>query len=128
MTSPAKRLLALPTAAALLIVAIVHLIDGPGSLEDTFYLGALELALAAIGVPLALVLIVQPARAVWIAIIAFMSFALALYIASRTIGLPDATDDVGNWGETLGVLNLAGEIAVIALASAGLWLTHSERS
>ena len=128
MTIPAARLLALPTAAALLVVAVVHLIDGPGSLEDTFYLGALELALAAISVPLALVLIVQPARAVWIAIIAFMSFALALYIASRTIGLPDATDDLGNWGETLGVLNLAGEIAVIALASAGLWLTHSERS
>lgn len=66
---PASRRAALLTAIMLIGTAVVHLIDGPGSLNDTFYVGALELALAAACVPLALVLIVQPARAVWIAIV-----------------------------------------------------------
>jgi hypothetical protein len=100
----------------LIVTAVVHLIDGSRSLDDTFYVGALELALAAACVPLALVLIAQPARAVWIAIISLVSVALATYLASRTSGLPGATDDIGNWGETLGILNVAAESAVILLA------------
>jgi hypothetical protein len=42
------------------------------------------------------------------------------YCLSRTTGLPAATDDIGNWTETLGVLSLVAEGAVVALASAAL--------
>jgi hypothetical protein len=117
--TPRARRLAPLTAAALLAVAAVHLIDGPGSLADTFYVGALELALVAVSVPLALFLIAQPEPIVWRATAVVTALALAAYVASRTIGLPGASDDIGNWGETLGVLNLVSEITVITLAGIG---------
>jgi hypothetical protein len=113
---PGSRRFAVMAATMLVATAVVHLIDGPGSLDGSFYVGALELALAAACVPLALVLVAEPARAVWIAVASLLSVALGAYLASRTIGLPAATDDIGNWGQTLGIVNVAVESAVIVLA------------
>jgi hypothetical protein len=112
-----SRRAAVPAALALMGVAIVHVLDGPGSLQDTFYIGALELALTAACVPLAIVLLVQPTRLAWASAAALTALALALYVASRTVGLPGSTDDIGNWGQTLGVINVATELVVIALAA-----------
>jgi hypothetical protein len=116
------RRAAVPAAVMLLAIAIVHLIDGPSSLSDLFYIGALELALTAACVPLAIALIVRPTRELWFASAGVVAFALLLYVLSRTIGLPGASDDIGNWGEVLGLLNIATETALIALTC---WaLTH----
>jgi hypothetical protein len=38
------------------------------------------------------------------------------YILSRGPGLPDYTDDMGNWGEPLGVFSLIAETILIVLA------------
>lgn len=114
---PLSRRLALPTAAGLVAVAVVHLVDGPGSLSDQFYVGALELALAAACVPLAILLLTRPVRLFWHAAGALCTAALLVYLASRTVGLPGSTDDIGNWLQTLGVLNVALEVGVIALAA-----------
>jgi hypothetical protein len=118
------RRAALPAALALVAVAVVHLLDGPGSLQDTFYIGALELALAAACVPLAIMLIVQPARATWGTAGAITALAFALYVASRTVGLPGSMDDIGNWAQTLGMVNLATEAVVIAMAAWALARRH----
>ena len=110
------RSLAVPAAAALAGACLVHLLDGPGSLTDVFYVGALELALAAACVPLAVLLVIRPTRSIWTAALALNIAAMAAFVLSRTIGLPGSTDDIGNWGQTLGVLNLFTEAALIALA------------
>ena len=39
------------------------------------------------------------------------------YILSRTTGLPNATGDIGNWSEPLGLASLFVEGAVIAVAA-----------
>jgi hypothetical protein len=105
--------------AALLLAAVgvVHLIDGPGSLSDMFYIGALELALVAAVVPLAVLLCARPLPAFWHAAGALCTLALVLFVASRTVGLPGSTDDIGNWGQTLGLVNIGTELAVIAVAA-----------
>ena len=41
------------------------------------------------------------------------------YVLTRGPGLPDATDDRGNWGEPLGVASLVVE-AILILLVAGL--------
>jgi hypothetical protein len=41
---------------------------------------------------------------------------LAGFVLSRTTGLPQATDDIGNWGEPLGIASMFVEGALIALA------------
>jgi hypothetical protein len=109
-----------PVAAALAVVCVVHLLDGPGSLQDQFYVGALELALAAACVPLLVLLLIHPSRALWRSALVLNAAALIAYLLSRTVGLPGSTDDVGNWGQALGVVNVFAEVGVIALAAAVL--------
>jgi hypothetical protein len=114
------RSLAVPAALALAAVCVVHLLDGPGSLTDQFYIGALELALACATAPLALMLLVRPTRAIWVITLALALAAMAAFVVSRTTGLPGATDDIGNWSQILGVVNLMTEAALIALAVSAL--------
>jgi hypothetical protein len=108
-------------AAAMVGVTVVHVLDGPASLEEApHYVGALELALTAAAMLAALALIVNPTRDVWLAAAALAGGALVLYLASRTVGLPGAGDDRGNWTETLGLVSVAVEAVVIALAAKAL--------
>jgi hypothetical protein len=119
---------ALLTAAALTGVAVVHLIDGPGSLSYELYIGVIELALAAASVPLAIALIVRPVRDLWIAASALAWLALGFYLASRSIGQSGSTADIGNWGQTMGITNMATEVAAIALAAWALRHWRGEQS
>lgn len=118
LTHPAAhRRAGLVTALLLAAVGVVHLIDGPASLSDMLYVGVLELALVAAVVPLAVLLCTRPLPAFWHTAGALCTLALAVFVASRTIGLPGSTDDIGNWGQTLGLVNIGTELAVIALAA-----------
>lgn len=116
-TPPISRTVAVPAALGLLAIAVVHLLDGPGSLSEHFYIGALELALVAACVPLALLLLTRPVRLFWHATGALCTAALLVYIASRTTGLPGSTGDTGNWFQSLGMANVVFEAAVIGLAA-----------
>ena len=46
--------------------------------------------------------------------------AVTAFLASRTVGLPQLADDVGNWTEPLGFPALVSESLVVALAAAHL--------
>jgi hypothetical protein len=114
------RSLAPAAAIALIGVAVVHLLDGPGSLTDVPYIGALELALAAACAPLALLLLMRPTRSLWVSALTLNVAAMSAFLLSRTVGLPGSFDDIGNWTQTLGVLNLLSEAALISLALVAL--------
>jgi hypothetical protein len=81
---------------------VVHLIDGPASLSDMAYVGGLELALVAAVVPLAVLLCTRPLPALWHAAGALCTLALAVFVASRTVGLPGSprtsATGAGPWG------------------------------
>lgn len=113
---PRSRRLAAGTSLGLLAVAVVHLLDGAASLSDVFYIGALELALSAACVPLAVMLVMRPTRGLWLSVGGLLWTALGFYVASRTIGLPGSADDIGNWGEPLGLANLASELPALGAA------------
>jgi hypothetical protein len=49
------------------------------------------------------------------------------YVLSRGPGLPDYTDDIGNWAEPLGVISLVVEGIVLILAATSL-LTSRRRA
>lgn len=112
-----SRRTAIAGAAALGVVGLVHLIDGPGSVQDNQAIGLLELALAAAAVPLAVALVVSPVRDVWVAAGALTAVALGFYIASRTVGLLGSADDIGNWFTFLGIVNVVSEVAVVGLTA-----------
>lgn len=119
-----SRPLAALAAVALTGVAVIHLIDGPGSLQDAPYVGILELALAAAATVTAIALIIGPVRDIWLSAATLASAALIAYIASRTVGLPDSTGDIGNWGQALGIVSMAVEGIVVLLAVGALRATR----
>lgn len=114
---PLARRWAVPAAVGLLAVAVVHAVDGANSLTDQVNIAVLELALVTACAPLAVVLLTRPVRVFWHAAGGLCSAALIVYLASRTVGLPGSSEDIGNWGQSLGVLAMLSELAVIALAA-----------
>ena len=100
-------------------IAVVHVLDQGGvtGLKDPAYLGygywLLELAALACAV----LLFTRARTAGWILALGVAVGPLVGIIVSRSVGLPDATDDIGNWSEPLGVLAMAIEAVLIGLAA-----------
>jgi hypothetical protein len=101
--------------------ALIHLLDLPGQLSDTPYIFFLYLALMLSSVALAGVLIRTGDARVWAAATVLSALVIVGYVLSRTTGLPQSSDDVGNWSEPLGMASLFVEGSVIALGSTVLF-------
>lgn len=95
--------------ALILIIGLIHIIDGPDSFEETFYKGWLFYANGA-GAVLAAYGIYRSKRA-WGwnlgLLIALGSFIC--YIISRIVGLPGLPPEPDAWLEPLGVASMIAE-------------------
>jgi hypothetical protein len=98
-------------------VALIHLLDLPGQLSETPYMFFLYLALMVSSLALAGVLIGTSDSRVWAAATILSALVVVGYVLSRTTGLPQSTDDVGNWSEPLGMASLFVEGSLVALGS-----------
>ncbi|MEY2397636.1 MAG: hypothetical protein QOJ00_810 [Actinomycetota bacterium] len=103
-------------SAGLFGIALIHLLDLPGKIHETPYLGAayIALILAAVGVGLALVL--RDERRLWQASLLVAAITLVGFVINRTVGMPNAMDDVGNWLEPLGLASLFVEALVVLVS------------
>ena len=104
-------------AVLALLVSVIHVIDQGGltALKDPAYLGYGYWLLELAGIVCA-VLLVRARRAGWVLALGVAAGPLIGIIVSRSVGLPDATDDIGNWGEPLGVAAMVVEVLLIGLA------------
>ena len=107
------------TIVGLIGIAWVHILDLSGKMEETPYLGFAYIGLIA-GCAAAIVLLARRDRRGFLLAGGLAAATFLGYCLSRTTGLPAATDDVGNWTETLGVWSLVLEGAVVALSAAAL--------
>ncbi|MEU1626378.1 hypothetical protein ABZ746_13840 [Streptomyces sp. NPDC020096] len=105
-------------AVLCLAVAAIHVVDQGGvpGAKDPFYMGVSYHVLEIAGLLAAGLLLSRLFRVGW-----FLAAAVALgpllgYVLSRGPGLPDDPDDIGNWGEPLGVLSLVVEGLLLALS------------
>ncbi|GAB3669382.1 hypothetical protein GCM10027596_41350 [Nocardioides korecus] len=114
---PLHAPLRLGAAALLLVVAVVHALLVPEHLEEAPYAGVLFLALTVVCLVLAALLVRHDSRAVWATVALVSLLALAAYVLSRTVGLPQLDDDIGNWGEPLALPALIAEVLALALAT-----------
>jgi hypothetical protein len=113
-----------PLASPLRWVAIVMLLGTAGThvplipmhLEEAPYVGVLFIALSVASVVLAVLLVRWDTPLVWSASGAMTLLALVAFFASRTVGLPQIGDDIGNWTEPLGYPAVAVEALVTAAA------------
>jgi hypothetical protein len=71
-------------------------------------------------VAVAAALVRANAQEAWLASIALPASAIVGFTLTRTVGLPQAHDDIGNWSEPLGLAALFVEGAVIALSGYAL--------
>ena len=112
-------------------VALIHLLDLPGQLSETPYMFVLYLALMVSSLALAGVLIGTSDARVWAAATILSALVIVGYVLSRTTGLPQSNDDIGNWSEPLGMASLFVEGSLVALASAVLvarWMGAEARA
>jgi hypothetical protein len=103
-------------AVGLLAIALIHLLDLPSKLEETPYLGVAYLGLIATSMLLATALVRRDDRSLWLATGGLAVAVLAGFVVNRTVGLPGAMDDRGNWLEPLGLASLFVEVTVATLA------------
>src|SRR3954463_15391901 len=109
-------------AAALCVaVAYIHVKDQGGLtvLKDPAYMGVGYWALEATALAVAAMLLtrIRP-LATWFFAIGVAAGPLVGFVLTRTVGLPSAMDDRGNWTETLGVESLVVEGALLIVATA----------
>ena len=109
----------------LLVAAGTHIPLIGMHLEEAPYIGWLFIALSVVCVVLAVAIVLVDNPGVWVLSGAVCLAAVVGYLASRTIGLPQIRDDVGNWTEPLGIPAVASEVLMAALA---WWHLRSRRS
>ncbi|MDJ0314792.1 hypothetical protein [Arthrobacter sp. H35-D1] len=112
--SPVKHPLRVLPVIALAVAGAAHIPVIPTHLHEAPYIGVLFIVLTAASFVLATVLALHDVPAAYFGTAAVMGLAILGYVISRTIGLPQIGDDIGNWLEPLGV------VAVIVEATACL--------
>ena len=126
--SLARELAMRATAAVGLAgIALIHLLDSIGKYHETRYLFWMYVALMIGSVATAGAVLVSHRRIVWSVAAAVATSAIAGYVISRTTGLPNATDDIGNWTEPLGLASLFVEGCVVALSVLALRVSAESR-
>ena|SRR5437867_12663275 len=104
-------------AAAVGGVALIHFVDLFDKFKETPYVGVLYLGLIAGCLWAARRLVLVGDTPGWLVAGGLAAATIAAYTLSRTVGLPAATDDVGNWTEALGISSLFVEGALVLLSA-----------
>ena len=101
-------------------IGLIHLLDSIGKYGETRYIFWMYVGLMVASLAVGGALLFSRGRAIWLAALALAVSAIAGFVLSRTVGLPNATDDIGNWTEPLGLAALFVEGSVVAISVAGL--------
>src|ERR1700689_460186 len=113
-------------ALALVALAVIHVVDLPGTLGPTPLVGIGYLGIIAAAVLTGGVLIARPNGLGWAAPAAVAAAAMGGYILTRALpgGFLDDHGDVGNWHCPLGITALSVESVIlltILLVTLGAW-------
>ncbi|MEO5679990.1 MAG: hypothetical protein ABIS47_10010 [Acidimicrobiales bacterium] len=110
------RLIARAAAViGLLGIALIHLLDLQSKIHETPYLAVAYVVLIAAALASAALLVHADDRRAWVAATAIAVATFAAYAANRTVGMPSATDDIGNWLEPIGLASLFVEAVTAAV-------------
>jgi hypothetical protein len=101
-------------------IAVIHAVDSVGKWTETRYMFWLYMALIAASVGVGGAVLFSRSRAAIAAAAGLAGTVLAAYVVDRTVGMPGATADIGNWTEPLGLASIVVEALVLALGLAAL--------
>ena len=94
-------------------VAAIHILDLPGKFAETPYLAAFYVVLIIASFVLTERLFVAGTRRDFLAAAALSAAVIVGFTINRTVGMPGATGDIGNWLEPLGLLSIVVEAFVL---------------
>lgn len=112
------------TAAGLFGIGLIHLLDSIGKYSETRYLFWMYIGLILGSLAVAAAVLHSRNRLVWLAAAGLAASALVGYIVNRTVGMPNATGDIGNWTEPLGLASLFVEAVVILVSLYGFAMSR----
>lgn len=101
-------------------IAVIHAVDSVGKWTETRYMFWMYMALIASSIAVAGAVLFSRSRAAVAAAAGLAATVLAGFIVNRTFGMPNATGDIGNWTEPLGLASMVVEGLVVAVGIAGL--------
>ena len=101
-------------------VALIHVLDAHDTFASSTYKGLLYIGLITGSIAAAGVLLRRNDARAWAAAGALSLGAFLAFVVSRTVGLPQGADDIGNWWEPLGLASLFVEGCVVALSASVL--------
>lgn len=94
-------------------IAAVHIADLPAKWEETRYIAWMYIGAIAASAFLIDRLVVKTSKRDYLAASILSASVFAGYIMNRSVGMPGAKGDVGNWFEPLGFLSLFIELSAI---------------
>ena len=113
VSEASARLLAVVGVVA---IAVIHILDAPGTYGETRYIFWLYMAIIVGAIPISLLLMHWGSPVAWVGPAVLAAAPLIGYILTRTVGLPGDTSDIGNWLEPLGMASLFVEACVLSLS------------
>ena len=105
---------------ALACLAAIHILDIPGKLTETPYIAGMYFALVVAAFVLMERLFTTGTRRDFLAAAALSTSVLLGFVINRTVGMPGAMDDIGNWLEPLGLVSLVVETFIVWQAIAAV--------
>ncbi|MDQ2789405.1 MAG: hypothetical protein M3Y73_06755 [Actinomycetota bacterium] len=105
-----------------LAIVAIHVLDQGGmpGTKGPDYVQVMYYALEAAGVLAAVLQLTNKTRVGWLLSLGVAAGPIVGYVLSRGPGMPNYTDDIGNWAEPLGVVSLVVEGILLILAAASL--------
>jgi uncharacterized membrane protein len=113
------------TVIGLLSIALIHLLDLPGKWDEVRYLGVGYVLVIAASLVLAEIISTRDDKRAMYASAALAAAVLIGFIVNRTVGMPNAKDDIGNWSEPLGLASLFVEAITVWVTARGAWEMHN---
>ena len=111
-------------ALALIALAVIHVVDLPGTLGPTPLVGIGYLGIIAAALGIGAAMIARPDWLVWASAGAVAVMAMGGYVLTRALpgGFLGDHGDVGNWRCPLGIAALSVETLIILLIVLAAWL------
>lgn len=105
-----------PVAGGLVVVATAHIPVIPAHLREATYMGLAFVLFTFACLAVAAVVLIRDTVSTYLLAAFLCCMAVLTYAATRIVAFPLLADDVGNWAEPLGVLSVAAEVLVAAVA------------
>lgn len=109
-----------PLIVACIVAAAAHVPVTGEHLQEAPYIGVLFIALEVVSVGFAVILLSRGSRKVALLAAVVGLLAILAYVVSRSAGLPQIEDDIGNWAEPLGIVSITSEACMVGLGVAAM--------